>query len=112
MSLDEAGLVERAKAAFAPEVLEWFEGMSHAECQPLSWEALKQRLIAHFALAFSTQQVWHQLVSLQRGRDINEYHRRFIELIKLVGKIPSSVLPGSQAFNIYEGEMVPVARHT
>ena len=54
MSLDEAGLVERAKAAFAPEVLEWFEGMSHAECQPLSWEALKQRLIAHFALAFST----------------------------------------------------------
>ena len=32
VSLDEAGLIERAKAAFTPNVLEWFDGMSRAEC--------------------------------------------------------------------------------
>ena len=79
--------------------------------QPLSWATLKQRLIARFASAFSTQQVWHYLAFLQRGKDINEYHQRFGELIHLVGETPSSVLPGSQAFNIYEKKMDPVARH-
>ena len=112
LGLDEAGLIERARAAFTPDVLEWFSEMSRAEHHPLSWAALKQRLITRFASAFSTQQLWHQLASLQRGKDINEYHRRFIELIHLVGETPSSVFPGSQAFNIYEEKMDPVARHT
>ena len=102
----------RARAAFTPDVLEWFNEMSRAEHHPLSWASLKQRLITRFTSAFSTQQLWHQLASLQRGEDINEYHRRFIELIRLVGETPSSVLPGSQAFNIYEEKMDPVARHT
>lgn len=41
---------------------------------PIGWQRKKQLLVSRYASEFSVQQVWHQLASLKRGKDINEYN--------------------------------------
>ena len=99
--LDETGLIEKASQDFAPEVLSWFEALVAQDYHfdftpqpiPVNWQKMKQLMTSQYASAFSVRQALHQLTPLKRGKDLNEYHRCFTELLYLTGETPATVGP-------------------